>query len=91
MWHTLSPMCWNRWTTPIPTQDGTQFIVCRLFVGFGASASLTISGGINSDLWTAEERGKVMAVATLAPLLGPALGPIAGGYITEYTTWRWDL
>lgn len=23
------------------------------------------------------------------PFLGPSLGPIAGGYITEHTTWRW--
>jgi MFS family permease len=23
------------------------------------------------------------------PLLGPAIGPIAGGFITENTTWRW--
>lgn len=26
---------------------------------------------------------------TFAPLLGPAVGPIAGGFITQYTTWRW--
>lgn len=25
----------------------------------------------------------------MAPLLGPAVGPIAGGFIAEYTTWRW--
>lgn len=30
-----------------------------------------------------------MAVFTLAPLLGPAIGPIAGGFISENTTWRW--
>lgn len=25
----------------------------------------------------------------MAPLLGPAVGPIAGGFISENTTWRW--
>lgn len=25
----------------------------------------------------------------MAPLLGPALGPVAGGFIAENTTWRW--
>ncbi|KAJ5469346.1 Efflux pump vrtL [Penicillium diatomitis] len=25
----------------------------------------------------------------LAPLLGPALGPVAGGFIAENTSWRW--
>lgn len=25
----------------------------------------------------------------MAPLLGPAIGPIAGAFITENTTWRW--
>ena len=25
------------------------------------------------------------------PLLGPAIGPIAGGFVTEYSTWRWGF
>ncbi|KAI1107580.1 major facilitator superfamily domain-containing protein [Jackrogersella minutella] len=28
---------------------------------------------------------------SLAPLLGPAVGPIAGAFITENTTWRWGF
>lgn len=30
-----------------------------------------------------------MAIYSLAPLLGPAIGPIAGGFVAEKTTWRW--
>lgn len=44
---------------------------------------------IDSDMWTAEERGKAIGVYTLGPLLGPVAGPIAGGFIAEYSTWRW--
>lgn len=30
-----------------------------------------------------------VAIYSLMPLLGPALGPIAGGFVAENTTWRW--
>ncbi|KAJ9429816.1 major facilitator superfamily domain-containing protein [Fusarium oxysporum] len=36
-----------------------------------------------------EERGRAISVYSVAPLLGPALGPIGGGWIAERTTWRW--
>lgn len=48
-----------------------------------------IGAGVLSDCWRAEQRGKALSLYSLAPLLGPAIGPIAGGFITEHTTWRW--
>lgn len=66
-----------------------QLIVFRFFAGFGGSAPLALGGGVLSDLFTAEERGKAMSIYSLAPLLGPAVGPIAGGFIAENTSWRW--
>ena len=30
-----------------------------------------------------------MSLYILAPLTGPAIGPIAGAWIAEKTTWRW--
>lgn len=30
-----------------------------------------------------------MSIYTLAPLAGPAFGPLAGGFIAENTSWRW--
>lgn len=66
-----------------------QLIAFRFLSGLGGSAPLAIGGGVLSDLFTAEERGKAISIYSLAPLLGPAVGPIAGGYIAERTTWRW--
>ena len=57
--------------------------------GFGASGTTAIGPGILSDCWRREERGKSIAVFTFMPLLGPALGPVAGGFIVQHTTWRW--
>ncbi|KAL9103397.1 MAG: hypothetical protein Q9163_001536 [Psora crenata] len=53
--------------------------------------SQLIGGGVLSDCWRADERGKAIAIYSLAPLLGPAIGPIAGGFITEKTSWRWSF
>lgn len=66
-----------------------QLIVFRFLAGFGGSAPLAIGGGILSDLFTAEERGRAMSIYSLAPLLGPAIGPIAGAFISENISWRW--
>ncbi|KAF7587889.1 hypothetical protein BBP40_006595 [Aspergillus hancockii] len=71
------------------SQTATQMIVFRFLAGLGGSAPLAIGGGVLSDCFLPEERGKSIAVYSLAPLLGPAIGPIAGGFIAERTTWRW--
>lgn len=66
-----------------------QMIAFRFMAGLGGSAPLAIGGGLLSDLFAAEERGKAISVYSLMPLLGPAVGPIAGGWIAERTSWRW--
>lgn len=70
-------------------QTKGQMIAFRLLSGLGGSAPLSIGGGVLSDCWSADERGKAISIYSLAPLLGPAVGPIAGGWIAENTTWRW--
>ncbi|KFY96079.1 hypothetical protein V498_02919 [Pseudogymnoascus sp. VKM F-4517 (FW-2822)] len=70
-------------------QSKTQMMVFRFLSGLGASAPQALGGGVLSDCWRAEERGKAIAIYSLAPFLGPAIGPIAGGLITQRTTWRW--
>ena len=64
-------------------QTPGQLIAFRFLSGIGGSAPLALGGGVLSDCWHAEERGKAIAIYSLAPLLGPAVGPIAGGFIAE--------
>ncbi len=70
-------------------QNKGQMIAFRFLAGLGGSAPLAIGGGVLSDLFRAEERGRAISIYSLAPLLGPAIGPIAGGFVSEKTTWRW--
>ncbi|KAG6910336.1 hypothetical protein DXG01_011404 [Tephrocybe rancida] len=57
--------------------------------GLGGSAPLAIGGGVLGDVWYPEERGKAIAIYSLAPLLGPVVGPVCGAWIAERSTWRW--
>ncbi|KDR79411.1 hypothetical protein GALMADRAFT_137249 [Galerina marginata CBS 339.88] len=43
----------------------------------GGSAPLSVGGGVLGDLWHPEERGRAIAIYSLAPLLGPVAGPLA--------------
>ncbi|KAH7884066.1 MFS polyamine transporter [Phlebopus sp. FC_14] len=70
-------------------QSGGQLIAFRFLAGFGGSAPLSIAGGLIGDCWSPEERGQALALYSLAPLLGPAVGPITGAWIAERSTWRW--
>lgn len=70
-------------------QTKNQLIAFRFLAGLGGSAPLSVGGGVLGDLWKPHERGKAMAIYALCPVLGPSLGPLAGGFIAENTTWRW--
>lgn len=64
-------------------------IVCRLIDGIAFSAPMTLVGGTLADLWKNEERGVPMAAFSAAPFIGPAIGPLVGGFLADNCGWRW--
>jgi MFS family permease len=64
-------------------------LVCRAIDGIAFSAPMTLVGGTLADLWRNEERGVPMAAFSAAPFLGPAIGPLVGGFLSDATNWRW--
>lgn len=64
-------------------------LVSRAIDGIAFSAPITIIGGTLADLWRAEERGIPMAAFSAAPFIGPAIGPLAGGFLSDAAGWRW--
>lgn len=66
-----------------------QLLAFRMLSGLGASACLSIGGGLTIDLFDIHERGMVSAILTLGSLFGPVLGPLIGGIVTQRAGWRW--
>ncbi|KAM7207356.1 Major facilitator superfamily domain containing protein [Naviculisporaceae sp. PSN 640] len=64
-------------------------IILRFFAGAFGSSPLTNSGGVIADIFLANERGPAGGIFSIAPFLGPAIGPIAGGFLGESEGWKW--
>ncbi|KAI0157219.1 major facilitator superfamily domain-containing protein [Xylariaceae sp. FL1272] len=67
----------------------TTLLVARAIDGIAFSAPITIIGGTLADCWRAEERGIPMAAFSAAPFIGPAIGPLVGGFLSDAAGWRW--
>ncbi|SPO03582.1 related to dityrosine transporter [Cephalotrichum gorgonifer] len=63
-------------------------MVLRCLQSAGSSATVALATGAVADLVTRAERGKFMAYSAIGLTLGPALGPVIGGLLTQYLGWR---
>jgi multidrug resistance protein len=77
------------WLIPSAVAKNIEtMIIARFFQGLSGSAFLSVSGGTVGDLFVRKEMQAPMAVFTLAPFIGPALGPAIGGFL-NLASWRW--
>jgi multidrug resistance protein len=61
----------------------------RFLMGLAGAVPITIGSGSIADIMPVTMRGKAMSVWALGPLLGPCIGPVAGGYMIAAIGWRW--
>src|SRR2546423_7047994 len=71
------------------SQSMNELIAFRAFQGLGAAALMPIALAVIGDLFTPRERGKWQGLTGAVFGLSSVLGPTAGGWITDNSTWRW--
>jgi len=83
--------CFGIFQIPVAVAQNVQTIMlCRFFGGVFASSPLGIVGGSMADMWSPTYRAAAIAGFALATFVGPAMGPIIGGFVTDsYLGWRW--
>lgn len=69
--------------------DGTMLLVARTIQGLGAAVVFPLSLALVMIVFPVEQRGVAIGVYGALGTAGLALGPLAGGLLTEYLSWRW--
>ncbi|KAH8807994.1 MFS multidrug transporter [Xylogone sp. PMI_703] len=68
-----------------------SLIIFRLLSGFFGSPAVTNTAGAIADIWDQAHRSVPLALFSAASFLGPVIAPTIGGFVSQYTTWRWNF
>src|ERR1700741_2576790 len=72
-------------------QSLVQIVLFRILQGVFGAALVPLSQSVLLDIYPKERQGSAMALWGIAVMVGPVLGPVLGGWLTENYTWRWVL
>lgn len=66
-----------------------MLVVWRIVQGLGGGALQPTQQAILRQTFPPEEQGMAMAIFSMVIMIGPAVGPVLGGYITDNASWPW--
>jgi MFS transporter, DHA2 family, multidrug resistance protein len=66
-----------------------QIVLARLLQGLCGAALIPMSQAVLLDINPPARHGRAMAIWVMGVTVGPILGPVLGGWLTENYNWRW--
>jgi len=70
-------------------RDLPFMIFARTIQGLGGGALIPIAQAILRETFPPEEQGKAMSIYGMGVIMGPAIGPTLGGWLTDNFAWPW--
>ena len=68
--------------------SGPTLIFFRVLQGMGSGPITPMAMVFLNEAFPPKQRGLAMGLYGMAAAFGPAVGPVIGGYVTEYLSWR---
>lgn len=65
-----------------------SLIAARIVQAVGSGSIQPIGLALITDLFEPQERGRALGIWGVGIMVGPAVGPTLGGYLTDWYTWR---
>lgn len=63
----------------------------RIVQAFGASTGSVVTQTMIRDVYEGNERVKIFCFVGASLALSPALGPVIGGYVSQFLGWTWNF
>ena len=70
-------------------QNLPEMIVARIFQGLGGAMMTPVGRLVLLRSVSKAQLVQAMSYVTMPALVGPAIGPLVGGFIATYSSWRW--
>ena len=70
-------------------QNLTEMVVFRALQGVAGAFIVPLAQAVMFDINPPEKHGRAMAMFGAGVMIGPILGPVLGGWLTENFNWRW--
>lgn len=87
----LSLFLVNIWQIPCALAPNFGTIVVARALGGISSAGGSVTLGMVADLWEPNDQQWAIAFVVLSSVGGTTIGPIAGGPIQQFLSWRWNF
>ncbi|MET0307335.1 MAG: DHA2 family efflux MFS transporter permease subunit [Sphingomonas sp.] len=71
------------------TSSLPQLVIARIVQGAGGSMMVPVGRLVLLRSIPREQLVRAMARMTMPALVGPAIGPVLGGFLATYASWRW--
>jgi MFS transporter, DHA2 family, multidrug resistance protein len=70
-------------------QNIEEMVLFRVLQGMFGAALVPLAQSVMLGIYPPERRGWAMSLFGMGVMIGPIMGPMLGGWLTEYYSWRW--